>query len=99
MERVYALSSPGLLLASHGHGRFGMDSDWMWLWGSLMMLALVALVGFAVWAIVRSIGGRERERKAGTVEPTTRAKEVLAERYARGEISRDEYREKLSDLQ
>ncbi len=97
MERVYALSSPGLLLASHGHGRFGMDSDWMWLWGSLMMLGFVALVGFAVWAIVRSIGGRERE--AGTVEATTRAKEVLAERYARGEIGRDEYREKLSDLQ
>lgn len=46
-----------------------------------------------------SIGGRDRERKAGTVEPATRAKEILAERYARGEIGRDEYREKLSDLQ
>jgi uncharacterized membrane protein len=30
---------------------------------------------------------------------TARAEQILAERYARGEISRDEYRERLDDLE
>jgi uncharacterized membrane protein len=30
---------------------------------------------------------------------TARAAQILAERYARGEISRDEYRERLDDLE
>lgn len=71
----------------HGWG----DGGWMWLWGTLMMAAWVALIAAVVWAITR----RPEQRAA---QPTDRAREILAERYARGEISPDEYHERLDAL-
>jgi putative membrane protein len=53
------------------------------------MLALVAAV---IWLVVRC---RESARRSSTA----RAEQILAERYARGEISRDEYRERVDDLE
>jgi uncharacterized membrane protein len=35
----------------------------------------------------------------GGREPRTDAREILAERYARGEISNEEYRERLGNLE
>jgi putative membrane protein len=51
----------------------------------------LALVAAAIWFVVR---GRGPAMRSGTA----RAEQILAERYARGEISRDEYRERLDDL-
>jgi putative membrane protein len=64
---------------------------WMWLVGLLSMLLLVALGVVVVWAVTRS-GSTSRP------DPTSRAREILNERYARGEISTDEYRERLDAL-
>ncbi|CAM04654.1 hypothetical protein [Saccharopolyspora erythraea] len=44
-----------------------------------------------VWLAVR--GSRQRDRSGAQ-----RAKDVLADRYARGEISTKEYRERLDQL-
>lgn len=66
----------------------GWGGGWMWLWGSLMMLSWVAIIGAAVWFLGRS---RNETRPS-------RAREVLDERYARGELSTDEYRERLEHL-
>jgi putative membrane protein len=67
---------------------WGPGGEWPWLWGPFML----ALVAAAIWLVAR---GRGSARHAST----TRAEQILAERYARGEISRDEYRERLDDLQ
>jgi putative membrane protein len=64
---------------------------WMWLAGVLSMLLLVAFVAVVVWAVTRS-------GPANRPGPTSRAREILDERYARGEISTDEYRERLDAL-
>ena len=64
---------------------------WMWLWGSLMMLAVVAAVLVGVWLVVR--GTRQPEPRPGD-----RARDILADRYARGELSTDEYHERLDAL-
>jgi putative membrane protein len=64
---------------------------WMWLVGLLSILLLVALVVGAVWAVTRS-GSSSRPNTA------SRAREILNERYARGEISTEEYRERLDAL-
>jgi putative membrane protein len=53
---------------------------------------MLALLVSAIWLVVRGCGPAVRSS-------TTRAAEILAERYARGEISRDEYRERLDDLE
>jgi putative membrane protein len=53
---------------------------------------MLALVAAAIWLVVRGRGSAMRCS-------TARAEQILAERYARGEISRDEYRERLDDLE
>lgn len=82
------------------HGQdWGMMESWGGLWWGpigmiIWLLLLVAIVVAVVW-MVRSTGqggGRELppRRSAGL--------DVLEERYARGEIDRDEYVQKKRDL-
>lgn len=66
----------------------GWGGGWMWLWGSLMMLAWVAVIGGAVWLVARSLGARRPDR----------AREILDERYASGELDTEEYRDRLQHL-
>jgi putative membrane protein len=72
------------------HG-WGPGGGWAWLWGPVVLLLWVALVAAVVWFVVR--GARPRERSGAE-----RARDVLAERYARGELTTDEYRERLEQL-
>jgi putative membrane protein len=76
------------------------DSDWGWAGWALMTVGMVlfwALVITAVVLVVRYIAGTR-----GTAAPPppgpTRAEDVLAERFARGEIDEDEYRRRLASL-
>ena len=85
--------TPGVLLADNG-GFNNHMGGWMWLWGVAMMVLFAV---FVVWLVRTSVG------TAGTVgpvhrDPTDRAREILAERYASGEISTDEYRERINEL-
>lgn len=64
----------------------GWDSGWMWMWGTLMMLTWVAILAGVAWLLIRH--GREAQTTSG------RAREVLDERLASGEISPEEYRER-----
>jgi putative membrane protein len=66
----------------------GTGGGWMWLWGTLMMLTWVAVIAAAVWLVARSLGGQR----------TDSARQILDERYARGELSTEEYRERLQHL-
>lgn len=74
------------------HGWDG--GGWWWVWGMLMMGAWIALVAWVVWLFA----GRRVPAPPTGPEPTDRAREILAERYARGEISTDEYHERLDAL-
>ncbi len=71
------------------HHMDGWGGGWMWLWGTLMMLSWVVIIAAAVWFIMRS----------RTDSRSSRAREILEERYARGEISTEEYRERLRTLE
>lgn len=68
--------------------------EWMWWgpWHMLMPLLFFGLIIFGIIALVRYLwpGEAPRERR--------RALEVLDERYARGEIDRDEYLKRRDDL-
>jgi putative membrane protein len=68
----------------------GADGDWGHPWWPLWLLFWAALIGTAVWLF-----SRRRHRGGG---PLDRARELLAERYARGELSGEEYRERLDEL-
>jgi putative membrane protein len=74
---------------------------WMWLIGVLVMFlfwgGLIALIFFAIRSIVQP-------KKSGHEQPASFKQrenplEVLKERYARGEINRQEYMEMKRDLE
>lgn len=68
---------------------FGMGGMWwVWLWGILV------LAGIVFQAVVAAAGLRGR----ASPPPRSRARDVLDERYARGELTTEEYRERLGHL-
>lgn len=72
--------------------------DGGWIIGLVIMVALV--IGFVlliIW-LVRRMGSRTEHVYAGHGTSSSSAGEVLKNRYARGEITRDEYLEILKDL-
>ena len=83
-----------------GNG-FGMGGMWaFWLFGLLLLIGVVLLVVLAV----RAAGGGIT-RNTDVQSPTSdrrqshsRAREILDERYARGELTTEEYRERLHTL-
>ena len=71
--------------------------EWGWggMWfGPLLMLAVIALVVGLVVLLVRLLGGERGLPSAAT----RTAREVLDERYARGDIDRDEYLKRRQDI-
>jgi putative membrane protein len=62
-----------------------------WVWGTLMMVVAIAVVALVVWLIARNSRGDNR--------PSSSARDILSERYARGEIDSEEYEERLRKLQ
>jgi putative membrane protein len=62
-----------------------------WVWGPIALLVWLGLTALVVWLVLRFARPRDR---AGTAKAT----DLLAERYARGEISTEEYRERLGNL-
>lgn len=72
----------------------GWGGGWMWLWGVAMMAGFVALI---VW-LARASSGASGPNVPPR-DPTDRAKEILAERFAKGELTTEEYRERVSSLQ
>ncbi|SOC48957.1 putative membrane protein [Blastococcus aggregatus] len=72
-----------------------MGMGWMWLFWLLLIIGVALLAVVAVRAAGGGVtrgGGREVPREQ------SRARQVLDERYARGEISTEEYQERLRVL-
>lgn len=92
----------------NGYG-MGMGMGLAWLFGILLMIGIVVLVVLAVRYIGPGGPGRQDQgSNTGQDHPpqgtrtygtgNERARQVLAERYARGEIETSEYQERLRAL-
>jgi putative membrane protein len=84
-----------------GYG--GHMSGWGWIGamtGMLVFWGLLALVVVAVYrAFTRDRGGLPPEADPSGTNPTASdPKQILAERFARGEINADEYRSRTAAL-
>jgi putative membrane protein len=66
----------------------GDGGEWWWVGRIVALLVWAAVIFFAVRWIARS---RRHD-------PMDRAREVLAERFARGEIDANEYRQRIDQL-
>lgn len=94
-----AVSLPGSVWAQERGGDWGWGMhpmSWMWgAWGLGMMLMMLVFWGLVIAGIVLAIrwlaGQGERSR-------SDRALDILRERYARGEINKDEFEAKQRDL-
>ena len=66
-------------------------------WGGMVFqfFLWIAVVGLALWAIIRfsSVGNSDADQEGGES-----AMDILRQRYARGEIDREEFEEKKRDL-
>lgn len=89
---VYLLADRG---SDFGHMGWGDGAWWMMLfWGPVLVMALIAV---AVWAVRSSPTGRDGSASAKG-DPLDGARRILAERYARGELDSEEYRERMEQL-
>ncbi len=67
--------------------------------GGFMWLLWLLIIALVVWAVVAVAGGgARRDASAPPAQPQRSALEILEERYARGDIDREEFEEKKADL-
>lgn len=72
----------------------GMMTWWMAGWGWLWMLVPVLLVALVVWLLVRSSRQGQATGGADRSDPMR----ILEDRFARGEIDREEFERRRSAL-
>lgn len=77
------------------HGMMGYGYGWMPFMGMIFWLFVLVLIVAAVVAFVRLGGIADRPDRT---PPRSSGLEILEERYARGEINRDEYLQKKQDI-
>jgi putative membrane protein len=80
----------------NGSGIVGMW--WLWLFGLLVVLGITLVVVVLVRVLS---GGINRSGSDGPGDPPpvpSQARRILDQRYARGELSTEEYREHLQEL-
>ena len=82
-----------------GYDYAGGGGVWMWIFGGLMMVGVVVVIGVLVWAIIAATN----RGKPGPTAPAddggrSRTRQLLDEGYARGEMNSEEYTERLHTL-
>jgi putative membrane protein len=76
----------------------GFGGAGMWLFGLLTVAGVVLLIVVAVWVLGGGISRGTPPDAEGRQSGRSRARQILDERYALGEISTEEYRERLQAL-
>jgi putative membrane protein len=88
----------GVVMMGYGYS----GGAWMWVLGCLITVMLIVLVGLAGWAFATAMRSQRNEPVAQPSTPPTgerdRSRQVLDERYARGEMTTDEYNERRQTL-
>jgi len=79
---------PGMMWGTHG-----VEGSWRW-GGLIMMLPGLLIIGAIVVALVWGLGASGGPAQPG--QPS--ARDILDTRYARGEVSREEYQRMKADL-
>lgn len=75
----------------NGYGDWGTGSMLGWFGGGIMMIVFWGLfILFMIW-IVREASGRNTHHRSDALE-------ILKERYAKGEISKEEFESKRKDI-
>ena len=80
--------------------RYGWDYGWIFM--LIGGLILIGIIGLLVYALVKAANGSRRSDSSAPPEMqediNSRALAILAERYARGELSDEEYKQKKIEI-
>jgi len=76
------------MMGEYGQG-WGMGMGWWWIIG-------VIIVVIVVWVVVK---GMNQNNQSANQRTGKTAMDILKERYARGEIDKEEFEERKKDLQ
>lgn len=83
----------------HGFGAMGAIAALGWVFQLLVLAAVVFLVVYAVRSFAKRDSSGERSYQSVSHQETSEsARRILDERFARGEISAQEYREMKEEL-
>lgn len=94
-----ALSSNPASAQRYGPWHPGMMDGWGMGWfGGVFMLVIWILVVVGLIFLIKWLVQSTRDVPAGKSSPTSRALHILEERYARGEIDKQEFLDKKKDL-
>ena len=78
---------------------YGSGMGWGWIFWLLMLVGIVLVIV----VVVRAVGGGRSDpdftRATGGQSGRSRAREMLDERYARGELTTEEFRERLAAME
>lgn len=81
-------------------GNFGSEMGWgMGFGGGFFMILFWVLVIFGIIALMKWISGTPGSNVGINTPRGKTALEILQERYAKGEIERDEFEQKRQDLE
>jgi putative membrane protein len=83
------------------YGPYMWHGSWYgWFFGPLMMILFLVVAVAAVVLLVRWLGAPRHEPPGHTYSPPTKAPlDILKERFARGEIDKDEFEERRKILE
>lgn len=85
-----------------GYGMMGGYGGWGWGMGLFHSLFWLAILGLIVWAVVSVVRSYSASSSNGGLTslppPRSSGLAILEERYAKGEIDREEYLQKKRDL-
>lgn len=72
-----------------------MMGPWMFFWGVIWLALLALLILGVIWLVAKWTQQEPLFRRKGS---SNRALEILKERYARGEMNKEEFEERKRDL-
>ena len=90
----------GLIGGWQGYGYGMMGSGMMGGFGGFWFMPIIMIVfwGLVIWGIVALIRGVASPSNTGSSNQADSALEILKRRYARGEITKQDYEERKKDL-
>ena len=78
------------------YGDMGPWASWMAVFGSLMWIGFLIVIGAIAWAVLKAVLRPPTERM--DYVPRLTPLDLLKTRYARGEITREEFEQTKRDL-
>lgn len=95
---ITALTTSSVVIADRFRGDHMDDADWMWIFGPIVMTVWLVLLALSVWWIVATVNRRQGGGGDRGGADSAAPEEILARRYARGEVGTAEYCEALEHL-